>query len=152
MPTSAGQLHRPRYHRLPGVLTADRRGGPRRGDVRRAVQARPDDLDQAILPVDDVPVRLGHQTGPVRVQWDPDRSLTLTPLTHRAIQIGLSGEAVSHYLDQWITSITDITPLAERIHRHISSGDHPAAQAEMPTEHVYPLPGAISTRIGASPA
>src|SRR5690349_4107499 len=50
-------------------------------------------------------------TSPVRVQWDPDRSVTLDPLSRRAIQIGLSGEAVQLYLDQWITTITDVTPL-----------------------------------------
>ena len=33
-------------------------------DVRRAVQARADDLDQAVLPVDDVPLRLGDQGRP----------------------------------------------------------------------------------------
>jgi hypothetical protein len=92
------------------------------------------------------------RTSPVRVQWDPDRSVTLAPLSHRAIQIGLSGEAVDRYVDQWITTITDINPLAERIHRHVSSGDLSAAQAEIPAERVYPLPGSISARVGASPA
>lgn len=91
------------------------------------------------------------KTTPVRVQWDPDRSLTLAPLTHRAIQVGLSGEAVRRYLDQWITDITDITPLVERIHRHVSAGNLDAARAELPAERAYPLPGPISARIGASP-
>lgn len=89
---------------------------------------------------------------PVRIQWDPERSPLLQPLPWRSIQIGLSGEAVRRYLDQWITSITDLTPLAERIHRHVSSGDLSAAQAEIPAEQVYPLPSSISARIGASPA
>ena len=31
---------------------------------------------------------------PVRVQWDPERSLHLTPLPHRAIQVGIGGEMV----------------------------------------------------------
>lgn len=31
---------------------------------------------------------------PVRIQWDPERDLSLQPLPHRAIQIGLSEEAV----------------------------------------------------------
>ena len=31
---------------------------------------------------------------PVRIQWDPERSLKLEPLPHRSIQIGLTGEAV----------------------------------------------------------
>jgi hypothetical protein len=90
------------------------------------------------------------QANPVRVQWDPDRSLTLAPLSHRAIQIGLSGEAVTRYLSQWITSITDITPLAQSIHRHLSAGDLDAARAELPAEHVYPLPAPIRSMIGAT--
>jgi hypothetical protein len=89
---------------------------------------------------------------PVRIQWDPERSLLLQPLPWRSIQVGLSGEAVRSYLDQWITSITDLTPLAERIHRHGSSGDLSAGQAEIPTEQAYPLTSSISARIGAGPA
>ena len=34
------------------------------------------------------------RASPVRVQWDPDRSVALAPLSRRAIQIGLSGEAL----------------------------------------------------------
>jgi hypothetical protein len=82
----------------------------------------------------------------------PERSLLLRPLPWRSIQIGLSGEAATKYVHEWITSITDITPLAERMHRHVSSGDVSAAQAEMPAERVYPLRVSISARIGASPA
>lgn len=87
---------------------------------------------------------------PVRIQWDPDRSVTLAALSRRAIQIGLSGEAVDRYLDQWITAITDITPLAEHIHRHVSSGHLEAAHAELPAERVYPLPAPIGGLIGAT--
>ncbi|MGI8799945.1 MAG: DUF4291 domain-containing protein [Pseudonocardia sp.] len=36
----------------------------------------------------------------VRVQWDPERSLRLERLDHRAIQIGLTGEAVSRYVGE----------------------------------------------------
>ncbi|ATY13794.1 DUF4291 domain-containing protein [Amycolatopsis sp. AA4] len=90
------------------------------------------------------------RTSPVRIQWDPDRSLTLAPLDRRAIQIGLSGEAVERYLDQWIAKITDITPFAERIHRHVSSGRLEAAREELPGERVYPVPAPILGMIGAS--
>jgi hypothetical protein len=76
-------------------------------------------------------------TSAVRVQWDPDRSVTLEPLSRRAIQIGLSGEAVDRYLDEWITDITDVTPLGVEIHRLVTSGDHSAAQALLPAEDVY---------------
>jgi len=90
------------------------------------------------------------RTSPVRVQWDPDRSLSLAPLSHRAIQIGLSGEAVDRYLDLWITAITDITPLVERIRRQVDSGRVGAAEAELPVEHVYPLPAPVCGLIGAT--
>src|SRR4051812_1095692 len=40
---------------------------------------------------------------PVRVQWDPERSLTLDPQPHRAIQVGLSGDAAHRYVDDWTT-------------------------------------------------
>src|SRR6266567_7211175 len=90
------------------------------------------------------------QASPVRVQWDPDRSLSLVPLSHRAIQVGLSGEAVTRYLSQWITSITDITPLAKSIHRHVSADDLDTARAHLPAESAYPLPASISTPIRAT--
>jgi len=34
---------------------------------------------------------------PVRIQWDPERNLHSQQLQHRAIQIGLSNEAVTKY-------------------------------------------------------
>jgi hypothetical protein len=90
------------------------------------------------------------RSSPVRIQWDPERSLTLAPLSHRAIQIGLSGEAVDRYLDLWITAITDITPLAKHIRRHVDSGRLDAAEAELPAERVYPLPEPVRGLIGAT--
>ncbi|WP_406642529.1 DUF4291 family protein [Amycolatopsis sp. WGS_07] len=89
-------------------------------------------------------------TSPVRIQWDPDRSATLAPLNRRAIQIGLSGDAVDRYINQWITRITDVTPLAARVHRYVSSGRLDAAQEELPIEQVYPVPAPIRGLIGAS--
>jgi hypothetical protein len=50
-----------------------------------------------------------RDAAPVRVQWDPGRSLTGDRLARRAIQVGLSGEAVHRYCDEWMRSITDIT-------------------------------------------
>jgi hypothetical protein len=34
------------------------------------------------------------KASPVRVQWDPDRSLHMQSLPHRAVQIGLTGDAL----------------------------------------------------------
>jgi hypothetical protein len=74
---------------------------------------------------------------PVRIQWDPERDLHHAPLAHRAIQIGLSGEAVSRYTSEWITAITDVTPLAHAIHTHVANGDLDAAREMLPVEKPY---------------
>lgn len=74
---------------------------------------------------------------PVRVQWDPERDLHHTPLSHRAIQIGLSGVAVERYVSEWIKSITDVTSLAHEIHGVVQSGDTEKALAMLPREAPY---------------
>lgn len=71
---------------------------------------------------------------PVRIQWDPERDLLLQPLPHRAIQIGLSKEAVDLYVNQWIRRITDVTPLAHEICSLVASERFVEAQAKLPVE------------------
>lgn len=88
---------------------------------------------------------------PVRIQWDPERSLSLSPLPSRAIQIGLSGEAVGLYVDSWITDVTDITDLVHEIHSDVRAGKSSVAMSKLPTETAYPLPEHIRRRIGADP-
>jgi hypothetical protein len=89
------------------------------------------------------------KTSPVRVQWDPERSLRLQPLPYRSLQIGLSGEAIDRYADEWTVAINDITPTVQRIHDLLEAGDHVAAAAHLPAEHPYPMPPQLGTRIGA---
>jgi Domain of unknown function (DUF4291) len=86
---------------------------------------------------------------PVRIQWDPERSLLLQPLPWRSIQIGLSGEAATRYVRQWITSITDITPAAHQIRDLVATGDYQTAQALLQAERPYPLPASLKAAIGA---
>lgn len=76
---------------------------------------------------------------PVRVQWDPERDLWHRPLGHRSIQIGISGEAVGRYVDEWIVSITDVTGLMEKIKGLLDRGDVEEARKLLPAEDVYPL-------------
>lgn len=90
------------------------------------------------------------RASPVRIQWDPERSLSLAPQPYRAIQIGLSGEAVGRYVDQWITGITDVTPLAHSIHRHVRAGEVDAARSLLPAEQPYPLPTELNAIIGTT--
>lgn len=89
------------------------------------------------------------RTSPVRVQWDPERSLHLTPLAHRSLQVGLSGAAVARYVDEWIVGLTDVTGLAHRVRDLVRSGDEAAARAALPPERPYPLPADVAAVIGA---
>ena len=94
-----------------------------------------------------------HQvkTSPVRVQWDPERSIHLGALPHRSLQVGLRGPAVDQYVDEWTTRITDVTDTAHTIHDLLRDGDCVGAQALLPVERPYPLPEPVAVRIGASP-
>ena len=74
---------------------------------------------------------------PVRIQWDPERDLHLHKLPYRSIQIGLSKEAVTLYVTQWIRRITDVTPLAHEIHALVQVGRLEDARARLPVERVY---------------
>ncbi|RUM06438.1 DUF4291 domain-containing protein [Rhizobium chutanense] len=76
---------------------------------------------------------------PVRIQWDPERDLQLQPQTHRAIQIGLSKQAVELYVGQWIKRVTDITSEAHDIHALVLQGEFDAARSRLPLERPYCL-------------
>ncbi|WP_053139294.1 DUF4291 domain-containing protein [Streptomyces ambofaciens] len=78
---------------------------------------------------------------PARVQWDPERDLHLRPLPHRSLQLGLTGEAAHRYADEWIVSITDVTPLARTIHAHVRGGELDVARQLLPSERPYPVSG-----------
>lgn len=75
---------------------------------------------------------------PARVQWDPERDLTLRPLPYRSLQLGLSGEASSRYADEWTVSISDVTPLAREVRTLVSRGDLDTAAQLLPQEEPYP--------------
>jgi hypothetical protein len=85
---------------------------------------------------------------PVRIQWDPERSLLLQPLPWRSIQIGLSGEAATRYVREWVTSITDITATAHQIRDMVTAGDCHTARALLPLERPYDLPGRLRHLVG----
>jgi hypothetical protein len=91
------------------------------------------------------------RVSPVRIQWDPERSLRMGALPHRSLQVGLGGEAVDHYVDEWIVGLTDVTALARSIRDRLDGGDERAAEALLPPETPYPLPSRTATVIGASP-
>ncbi|MEV6600532.1 DUF4291 domain-containing protein [Actinoplanes sp. NPDC051346] len=66
----------------------------------------------------------------IRVQWDPERSLHLEVLPYRSLQLGIGGDAVGRYVDDWTVSITDVTALV----REIAANRDPAL---LPEERPY---------------
>jgi hypothetical protein len=95
---------------------------------------------------------LSHErnpTSPVRVQWDPERDVALQRLDDRAIQVGLSGEAVHAYVDEWIQGIEDVTPLAREIAGLVKSGDLASASRLVPEERPLRLSEAAAAAVGA---
>ncbi len=74
---------------------------------------------------------------PVRIQWDPERDIYLQPLPHRAIQIGLSNEAVPLYVNEWIQKITEVTELAAEIYSLVQTDQLEAAKKLLPNESEY---------------
>jgi Domain of unknown function (DUF4291) len=87
--------------------------------------------------LDDEGWRKLKDTSPVRIQWDPERDLHFAPLPHRTIQIGLSGEAVRHYVRDWIKAITDVTVLAHDICADVTADAFDDARAKLPVERPY---------------
>ncbi|MFY1689495.1 DUF4291 domain-containing protein [Plantactinospora sp. WMMB782] len=90
------------------------------------------------------------KTSPVRVQWDPERSLELAALPHRSLQVGLTGPAVVRYVEEWIVGIQDVTATAHAIRAHLRAGARDAAGALLPPERPYPLPDQVAAVIGTS--
>jgi hypothetical protein len=75
----------------------------------------------------------------VRVQWDPERDWRLNVIEDvRAIQIGLSGEAVKRYVSEWIVDIKDVTPMARKLAEAAATGIHPQNAPDL-FERPYPL-------------
>lgn len=89
------------------------------------------------------------QNSPVRVQWDPERDLDMSPLPMRSLQLGLSGTAVHSYVDSWIVEIIDISSRAHSIRRHLDSGCADEARALLPAERPYPLSADLRAILGA---
>jgi len=87
---------------------------------------------------------------PVRIQWDPERDLHLQPLEHRAIQIGLSNEAVPLYVYEWTQNITDVTELAEEIHSLVEKNVLEAVKKLLPIETEYPLNTKLTTKLNTT--
>lgn len=73
----------------------------------------------------------------VRCQWDPDRDIYGNALSRRAIQLGLKGNMVTSYIEDWIVKITDITDTVIEMRESIKSKTF--EKSMLPIEHEYSL-------------
>ena len=71
----------------------------------------------------------------VRCQWDPDRDIYGNPIGRRAIQLGIKGETVKKYVNDWIVNITDITEKVIEMREKIENGSF--LDSNLPIEEKY---------------
>jgi hypothetical protein len=76
-----------------------------------------------------------------RYQWDPDRDLTLCPISRRALQLGIAGSLIRRYASEWIVRIADVTELAHAIRDAVLRR---TPLPPVPEEREYPVPPAIA--------
>lgn len=72
----------------------------------------------------------------VRLQWDPDYHPSGLKLERRAIQLGLRGEILVDYAQDWIINIEDISEFVQEQHQNLKEG---MANLLTPSEEVYPI-------------
>ena len=71
----------------------------------------------------------------VMCQWDPERDVDGNPLEYRSIQIGLRGEALKKYVDEWIVSIEDITEYVMKLKKMKDLNQN--IDSLLPNERIY---------------
>ena len=69
----------------------------------------------------------------VRIQWDPDHDFRGEKLNRRAVQIGIKGDALKRFNDQYIRSIEDITAFVKKQKQVI---DNNSTEFDVINEHV----------------
>jgi len=85
----------------------------------------------------------------VRLQWDPDHAPDGSKVERRAIQLGLRGNALARYADEWILGIEDVTAFVTEQRQYAQARDYD--RLITPREDVYPVPAGIAARVGMTP-
>ena len=74
---------------------------------------------------------------PVRLQWDPDHDPRGSKQERRAIQLGLAGDVLRQYAQNWIVCIDDISGFVAEQRARVESNE--SANLVTPQEEVYPV-------------
>jgi hypothetical protein len=82
----------------------------------------------------------------VRHQWDPERALNGAKLERRAIQIGIRGETVARYVNEWILQLEEVTALAREIGQAVK--ERKKVLPEVPHEDVYEVTDELKHSLG----
>ena len=84
----------------------------------------------------------------VRHQWDPERHPAGHKLPRRAIQVGIRGQMVRRFVEDWIIALEDVTPLAHEIHQAVI---HHQPLPPLPQERLYPVDATLQARLSITP-
>jgi hypothetical protein len=86
----------------------------------------------------------------VRLQWDPDHDPNGADQPRRAIQLGLRGEAMRSYCDDWTISVEDGTGFVHAQSKILNEAGVDALVT--PREEVYPVSDpSLRDRLGMEP-
>lgn len=72
-------------------------------------------------------------TSNVRLQWDPDHNPTGAKLERKAIQLGLRGDILQQFNNEWIVEITDISDFVKE---QVSNAKGDFSTLQVPFERV----------------
>lgn len=73
----------------------------------------------------------------IRVQWDPEKDIYGNNLPYRSLQLGLRGNAVKEYVNDWIANVTDITDYVHEL--NTLRNNHENIIERLPKEEVYKI-------------
>jgi hypothetical protein len=91
--------------------------------------------------------RASLSDSPVRLQWDPDHNPSGTKQERRAIQLGLSGDMLHRYAEEWIVGVEDIAEFIDDQRKCALSRDF--RELWTPMEEVMEITDmAVATRLG----
>lgn len=71
----------------------------------------------------------------VRVQWDPEKDIYGNDFPYRSIQLGLRGNAVKEYVNDWIVNVSDITDYVHELDALRNNNED--INERLPKEEVY---------------
>lgn len=133
-------MHRSNWARKPGqerVLA-----------VRITREGWEDTLSQAVLTTAD-PAAVAQAA--VHVQWDPERSPRGAALNHYSIQVGIGRHLIRTFNDDWIVSLTDLTPKSARPRHWYKPGTPPRRSGCFLRSAPTQCPGYPAARTGLRP-